>query len=50
MRMKFNKSSQLLLVSAASLLVAGVMTACETLTVDFVFVASSKAAGPNNYG
>jgi len=50
MRMKFNKTSQLLLVSAASLLVAGVMTACETLTVDFVFVASSKAAGPNNYG
>jgi DNA-binding beta-propeller fold protein YncE len=50
MRMKFNKSSQLLLVSAASLLVAGLMTACGTLTVDFVFVASSKAAGPNNYG
>ncbi len=26
------------------------ITACETLTVDFVFVTSSKAAGPNNYG
>ncbi len=50
MRMKFNKSSQLLLVSAASLLVAGLITACGTLTVDFVFVTSSKAAGPNNYG
>jgi 6-phosphogluconolactonase len=50
MRMKFNKSSQLLLVSAASILVAGLITACATLTVDFVFVASSKAAGPNNYG
>jgi 6-phosphogluconolactonase (cycloisomerase 2 family) len=50
MRMKFNKSSQLLLVSVASLLVAGFMTACITLTVDFVFVASAKAAGPNNYG
>jgi hypothetical protein len=50
MRMKFNKSSQLLLVSAASLLAAGLITACGTLTVDFVFVASSKAAGPNNYG
>jgi 6-phosphogluconolactonase (cycloisomerase 2 family) len=50
MRMKFNKSSQLLLVSAASLLVAGLVTACGTLTVDFVFVASSKAAGTNNYG
>jgi 6-phosphogluconolactonase len=50
MRMKFNKSSQLVLVSAASLLVAGLVTACGTLTVDFVFVASSKAAGSNNYG
>jgi len=50
MRMKFNKSGQLLLVSAASLLVAGLVTACGTLTVDFVFVTSSKAAGPNNYG
>jgi 6-phosphogluconolactonase len=50
MRMKFNKSSQLLLVSAASLLVAGLVTACGTLTVDFVFVTSSKAAGTNSYG
>jgi 6-phosphogluconolactonase (cycloisomerase 2 family) len=50
MRMKFNKSGQLLLVSAASLLVAGLVTACGTLTVDFVFVASSRAAGTNNYG
>jgi len=48
--MKFNKSSQLLLVSAASLLAASLVTACGTLTVDFVFVASSKAAGVNNYG
>jgi 6-phosphogluconolactonase (cycloisomerase 2 family) len=50
MRMKFNKSSQLLLVSAVSILVAGLLTACATLTTDFVFVASSKAAGTNNYG
>jgi DNA-binding beta-propeller fold protein YncE len=51
MRMKFNKSGQLLLVSAASLLVAGLVTACgSTLTVDFVFVTSAKAAGINNYG
>jgi 6-phosphogluconolactonase len=50
MRMKFNKSGQLALVSAASLLVAGLLTACGTLTVDFVYVASSKAAGVNNYG
>jgi 6-phosphogluconolactonase (cycloisomerase 2 family) len=50
MRMKFNKSGQLALVSAASLLVAALVTACGTLTVDFVFVTSSKAAGANNYG
>jgi 6-phosphogluconolactonase (cycloisomerase 2 family) len=50
MRMKFNKSSQLLLVSAASLVLASLVTACGTLTVDFVFVTSSKAAGSNNYG
>jgi 6-phosphogluconolactonase len=50
MRMKFNKSSQLLLVSAASLLAASLVTACGTLTTDFVFVTSSKAAGANNYG
>jgi len=48
--MKFNKSSQLLLVSAASLLAAGLITACGTNTVDFVYVASAKAAGTNNYG
>ncbi len=48
--MKLNKPSQLLLVAVASILVAGLMTACTTLTVDFVFVASSKAAGANNYG
>jgi len=50
MRMTFNKSSQLLLVSAASLLVAGAITACGTLTTDFVYVATSKAAGPDSYG
>jgi len=54
MRIKFNKSSQLLLVGAASLLAASLVTACsqltQTLTVDFVYVASAKAAGANNYG
>ncbi len=50
MRMKFNRSSQLVLVSAVSLLAAGLVTACGTLTVDYVFVTSAKAAGPNNYG
>ncbi|MGB6193440.1 MAG: beta-propeller fold lactonase family protein [Terracidiphilus sp.] len=48
--MTFNRSSQLVLVSAASLLVGGLLTACGTLTTDFVFVTSSKAAGPNSYG
>jgi 6-phosphogluconolactonase (cycloisomerase 2 family) len=50
MRMKFNQSSQLLLVTAASLLAAGLITACGTATTDFVYVASAKAAGTNNYG
>ncbi len=47
-------SSQLVLVAAASLGVAAFVTACsqltQTLTVDFVYVTSAKAAGPNNYG
>jgi 6-phosphogluconolactonase len=50
MRMKLNKSSQLLLASAVSLAAAGFLSACATLTVDFVFVSSAKAAGANNYG
>jgi 6-phosphogluconolactonase (cycloisomerase 2 family) len=50
MRMKFNKSSQLLLVSAISLVAAVLINACGTATVDFVFVTSAKAAGTNNYG
>jgi 6-phosphogluconolactonase len=54
MRMKFSKSSHLFLVAAASLLAAALVTACQqltqTLTVDFVYIASSKAAGANNYG
>jgi len=48
--MKLNRSSQLVLVSAAGLLVSGLISACGTLTVDFVYVTSSKAAGTNNYG
>jgi len=50
MRMKLNKSSQLALVSAATLAAAALITACGTLTTDFVFVTSSRAAGTNNYG
>lgn len=54
MRMKLNKSGQLMLAAAASLVAAGLLTACTqltgTLTVDFVYVTSAKAAGPSNYG
>ncbi len=54
MRMKFNNSRQLALVSAASLAIASLVTACsqftQTLTVDFVYVASAAAAGANQYG
>ncbi len=50
MRMKLNKSGQLVLVSALSLTVAALTTACATLTVDFVYVTSARAAGANNYG
>jgi len=54
MRMKLNKSSQLALVSAAGFLAATLVTACsqltQSLTVDFVYVATSQAAGPNAYG
>ncbi|HTW78558.1 MAG TPA: beta-propeller fold lactonase family protein [Terracidiphilus sp.] len=49
-----NSGTALVLAGAASLLMASLLTACaaitETLTVDFVYVASSKAAGANNYG
>lgn len=54
MRMKLNKPSQLVLVSAAGLLAASLVTACQqftqTLTINFVYVASSKGTGTNNYG
>jgi 6-phosphogluconolactonase len=50
MRMKLNRSSQLVLASMVSLAAAALLSACGTLTVDFVFVTSARAAGPNNYG
>lgn len=50
MRMKLKKPIQLLAISAASLAAAALMSACATLTVDFVYVTCAKAAGPNNYG
>jgi 6-phosphogluconolactonase (cycloisomerase 2 family) len=39
--MKFSKSSQLFLVSLIGLLVAGLLTACQIVTIDYVFVAAS---------
>src|SRR5579863_287569 len=54
MRMKLSRSSQLVLVAAASLAAATLITACQqftqSLTVDFVYVASNRAAGPNQAG
>ncbi len=50
MQIMLNRSSQLALASGVSLLAATLLTACGTLTVDFVYVTSAKAAGTNNYG
>jgi 6-phosphogluconolactonase len=50
MRMKFNKPAQLLAVAAGSLLASTLISACATLTADFVYVSTAKAAGANNYG
>ena len=49
-RGRLNSATALILAAAASLLAASLLTACSTLTVDYVFVTSSKAAGTNNYG
>ena len=54
MRMKLNKTRHLALAAGVSLMAATLVTACsqfdQTLTVDFVFVACSKAAASNNAG
>jgi len=47
---RLNSGTALVLAAAASLLAASLLTACSTLTVDFVYVTSSTAAGVNNYG
>jgi 6-phosphogluconolactonase len=50
MRMKLNKTSQLLLAATASLLAAGLATACSTSrTVDYVYATSAKASNSTNY-
>lgn len=48
--MKFNKLSQLVLVSAIGLIVATLLTSCQIVTIDFVFVASTSGSGPGSYG
>src|SRR5208283_1772850 len=39
--MKFSKLSQLFLVSSIGLIVAALLTACQLVTIDYVFVAAS---------
>ena len=48
--MKLSKLSQLLLVSLIGLLAASVLTACQIITIDYVFVASSAGSGSSNSG
>lgn len=54
MHIQLKKTGQLMLVAAASIGAATWLSACTqltgTLTADFVYVTSAKAAGPNNYG
>jgi 6-phosphogluconolactonase (cycloisomerase 2 family) len=48
--MKFSKLSQLFLVSSLGLLVAALLTACQLVTIDYVFVANSAGSGPSSAG
>jgi 6-phosphogluconolactonase len=48
--MKFSKLSQLFLVSFLGLFVATLLTACDIVTVDFVYVASSALSGTSSNG
>jgi 6-phosphogluconolactonase (cycloisomerase 2 family) len=48
--MKFSKLSQLFLVSTIGLMVATFLTACEIVTIDYVFVASSAGSGSSSTG
>ena len=48
--MKFSKLSQLFLVSGIGLIVATLLTACELVTIDYVFVACSAGASPGSAG
>ncbi|HET7102995.1 MAG TPA: beta-propeller fold lactonase family protein [Terracidiphilus sp.] len=48
--MKLSKLSQLLLVSSIGLLVASLLTACQLVTIDYVYVASSAGSGSSSDG
>ncbi len=48
--MKFSKLSQLVLVSAMGLLVATLLTACNLVTVDYVYVAASAGTSAGSAG
>ncbi len=48
--MKFSKLSQLVLVSSIGLIVASLLTACQLVTIDYVFVADSAGTGAGSAG
>jgi len=48
--MKFRKLSQLFLVSAIGLILATFLTACQLVTIDYVFVACSAGSSPGSSG
>lgn len=48
--MKFSKLSQLFLVSLIGLLAASFLAACQIITIDYIFVASSAGSGTSSSG
>ena len=48
--MKFSKLSQLVLVSSIGLIVASLLTACQLVTIDYVFVADSAGTSAGSAG
>ncbi len=48
--MKFNRMSQLALVSAIGLLAASLLTGCQLVTIDFVYVAASAGSSSGSAG
>ena len=48
--MKFNRLSQLFLVSALGLAVATLLTSCDIVTIDYIFVADSAGSSAGSTG